>query len=186
MGDGVVCRRAAEGRGDTAEGGPDLFVIKAGLLSPAMSGGPWEGATSAVELRDAYMPAGLSTRSAGAPLRTGDGIFLRTAVTAMALGAARLHRCPERAHHRRGACGGCRDHATRRIVGRTRRRTARLASGPRGSCARHAPRPIVAARGTFHSLGRHLCSGPAARSVRRLRPLTNMRPDGSRASIVTA
>lgn len=69
------------------------------------------------------------------------------------------HRCPERAHRRRGAYGGCRGHATRRIGGRTGRRAVRRGVGPRGSCARHAPRPAVSAPGISHSLGRHLCSG---------------------------
>ncbi|MFE7751319.1 hypothetical protein [Streptomyces sp. NPDC057428] len=73
-----------------AGGDPDLFVIPERTLPRAPSGQDGErGHTSAFELKDVFVAAGLATHATGTALRVEDALFLRTAVTAMALGAAR-------------------------------------------------------------------------------------------------
>ncbi|WP_331737642.1 hypothetical protein [Streptomyces sp. NBC_00019] len=70
--------------GPASRGGPDLFVVAAKVLPDG------EGAPGSVfRLEDVYVPAGFVTYSTGEPLRAGDAAFLWTAVTALALGAAR-------------------------------------------------------------------------------------------------
>ncbi|ANJ12008.1 MULTISPECIES: hypothetical protein [Streptomyces] len=74
--------------GDTAdEDGWDLFVLPGGERLPFGPSG--NRPTGALELTDAYVPAGLATRRSGVPLRATDEIFVGVAVTAMALGATR-------------------------------------------------------------------------------------------------
>ncbi|MFC9916550.1 hypothetical protein [Streptomyces sp. NPDC127197] len=65
------------------DGGPDLFVVASKVLPGDV------GAGSVFRLEDMYVPAGFVTHSAGEPLRPGDAPFFWTAVTALALGAAR-------------------------------------------------------------------------------------------------
>ncbi|MBZ9641846.1 hypothetical protein [Streptomyces sp. PSKA30] len=65
------------------DGGPDLFVVASKVLPGDV------GAGSVFRLEDMYVPAGFVTHSAGEPLRCGDAPFFWTAVTALALGAAR-------------------------------------------------------------------------------------------------
>ncbi|MGP4013887.1 hypothetical protein [Streptomyces sp. 4N124] len=68
-------------------GGPDLFVVAAKVLKVFPDD---EGATGPVfRLEDVYVPGGFVTYSTGEPLRAVDAAFLWTAVTALALGAAR-------------------------------------------------------------------------------------------------
>lgn len=72
-------------------GGPDLFVVPSGVLPGADRGFPAAGDAlgPVFRLEDVHVPAGFVTHTAGAPLRAGDAAFLWTAVTALALGAAR-------------------------------------------------------------------------------------------------
>ncbi|WP_329042829.1 hypothetical protein OHT61_31295 [Streptomyces sp. NBC_00178] len=77
-------------RTGVGEDGRDLFVLPERTLPRALPGGSGEPEHAATfELTDAFVPAGLATRAAGTALRVEDTLFLRTAVTAMALGAAR-------------------------------------------------------------------------------------------------
>jgi hypothetical protein len=72
-------------------GAPDLFVVHSKVLPGAVRGltGEGGGAGPVFRLEDVYVPAGFVTYTAGAPLRAGDAAFLWTAVTGLALGAAR-------------------------------------------------------------------------------------------------
>lgn len=73
--------------------GPDLFVVPTKVLSSphhgprTLASSPTSG--SWVRVYEQYVPAGFTTFASGTPLRPQDGAFLWTAVTAMALGAAR-------------------------------------------------------------------------------------------------
>ncbi|MFE4454759.1 hypothetical protein [Streptomyces sp. NPDC056796] len=85
-------------RGGLAPGrrtaGPDLFVVPAKVL-PGEAGealratGGDDASGPAFRLAGTHVPTGFATHTAGAPLGTGDHAFLRTAVAALALGAAR-------------------------------------------------------------------------------------------------
>ncbi|MER7930738.1 hypothetical protein ABTY96_47870 [Streptomyces sp. NPDC096057] len=74
-------------------GGADLFVVSSKVLPGAVRGLPADGGEQEPEpgfrLENAHVPAGFVTRATGEPLRAGDAAFLWTAVTALALGAAR-------------------------------------------------------------------------------------------------
>ena len=74
------------GAAGTSEHEPDLFVVAAKALR-VTDGTPVT--TSVFELTDFYVPAGLATHTTGTALEPDDEGFFRTAVTAMALGAAR-------------------------------------------------------------------------------------------------
>ncbi|MET9879019.1 hypothetical protein ABZZ36_30955 [Actinacidiphila glaucinigra] len=76
----------------TAPGeGPDLFVVPSrafvGVGRSVAAGG--DGAGPVFRIEDLYVPAGFVTHTTGTPLRDGDAAFLWTAVTGLALGAAR-------------------------------------------------------------------------------------------------
>ncbi|MFF7213766.1 hypothetical protein ACFZAU_25045 [Streptomyces sp. NPDC008238] len=70
---------------------PDLFVVPSkavpgvGRAAPAAG----DGAGPVFRIEDLYVPAGLVTYTTGTPLRDGDAAFAWTAVTGLALGAAR-------------------------------------------------------------------------------------------------
>jgi phosphoglycerate dehydrogenase-like enzyme len=70
---------------------PDLFVVSSKVLPGAIRALPavGDGQGPVFRLENAYVPAGFVTRTTGGPLRAGDAAFLWTAVTALALGAAR-------------------------------------------------------------------------------------------------
>ncbi|MFF4243517.1 hypothetical protein ACFYY2_03475 [Streptomyces sp. NPDC001822] len=77
--------RAAAGEGDR-----DLFVLPERTLPRVLPEGSGEPShTPAFELTDVFVAAGLATHASGTALRAQDTVFFRTAVTAMALGAAR-------------------------------------------------------------------------------------------------
>lgn len=74
---------------------PDVLVVSAKVLPdavrtlPAAATGADDGEQGPLlRLENAYVPAGLATYAAGSPLRAEDAVFLWTAVTALALGAA--------------------------------------------------------------------------------------------------
>ncbi|MEU0039936.1 hypothetical protein [Streptomyces sp. NPDC006333] len=78
------------GEAGSAKQCPDLFIVSAKTLPPAL---PLTDETSvstpAFELADVYVPAGLTTHATGRVLSAKNTVFFRTAVTAMALGAGR-------------------------------------------------------------------------------------------------
>ncbi|MFF4796244.1 hypothetical protein ACFY2M_42880 [Streptomyces sp. NPDC001276] len=69
-------------------GDPDLFVAPSRVLPGAVRVLTGEAGPD-FRLEDVYVPAGFVTHTAGTPLRAGDAVFLWTAVTGLALGAAR-------------------------------------------------------------------------------------------------
>jgi hypothetical protein len=73
----------------SAEGDRNLFVVPVKALPRALPGPAGTYESEAFELTDMYVRTGLATHTAGTALRAGDAGFLRVAVTAMALGAAR-------------------------------------------------------------------------------------------------
>ncbi|MFF4902764.1 hypothetical protein [Streptomyces sp. NPDC001068] len=74
-----------------ADGGPDLFVVSSQVLPCAVRALPaaCDGRGPGFRLENAHVPGGLVTRAAGEALRAEDAVFFWTAVTALALGAAR-------------------------------------------------------------------------------------------------
>ncbi|WLW58143.1 hypothetical protein [Streptomyces sp. YU58] len=73
-------------------GDPDLFVVPSKVLpAPVRARTDDDGGTTGpvFRLEDVYVPAGFVTHSTGRPLRAGDAPFFWTAVTGLALGAAR-------------------------------------------------------------------------------------------------
>lgn len=67
---------------------PDLFVVSSKVL-PTAANSPGGAADPGFRLRDVYVPGGFVTHTSAMPLRASDGPFLWTAVTGLALGAAR-------------------------------------------------------------------------------------------------
>jgi hypothetical protein len=73
----------------SAKSDRNLFVVPVRALPRALPGTEGTHGSVAFELTDMYVGRGLATHTAGTALRAGEADFLRVAVTAMALGAAR-------------------------------------------------------------------------------------------------
>ncbi|WP_151477337.1 hypothetical protein [Streptomyces albicerus] len=77
-------------RTEAAKRGPDVFVLSSNALPrPHRTVDDTDTYDPTLPLDQVYVPGGFATSSAGTPLRSDDAAFVRTAVTAMALGSAR-------------------------------------------------------------------------------------------------